>query len=204
MRWAFTPGVPNVLKPVIDSRALVVTVHSGVCATFTRTSERCQPRLATTGLRVAGRRCGQTEEMGSVSRRQRRQTSAAAAVWGSVLLGLVSCGTGHRDLSDAAARVLQHDVNGVTAAASAGDPKRVEAALQQLRVDVARQHQDGELSAARAARILAAGARIRLDISGPPTPSPRPTPGEVPRTPPATDRQHRHDGGDNGDSGDGG
>lgn len=64
-------------------------------------------------------------------------------VWGAVLIGLVSCGGSHSDLTDAAARVLQHDVDRVTAAATAGDAGRVQRALQQLRGDVARQQHGG-------------------------------------------------------------
>ena len=121
-------------------------------------------------------------------------------VWGAVLIGLVSCGGDHSDLSDAAARVLQHDVDGITAAATAGDAGRVQLALRQLRGDVARQQQHGGLSAARAARILAAGTRVGFDVSR--RPSPGPTRPATPPTAPAA--KHRNGNGGGHDSGAGG
>ena len=132
-------------------------------------------------------------------------------VWGAVLIGLVSCGGGHTDLSDTAARVLQHDVDVVTAAATAGDVGRVQRALQQLRGDVAQQQHHGGLSAARAARILAAGTRVGFDVSGPPSPGlTRPA---TPPTAPAAGHRTGNGGGRDsgarggvggGDGGDGG
>ena len=136
--------------------------------------------------------------MGNVLRRHGRPAGAGTlAVWGAALIGVVSCGGGHRDLTDAAARVLQHDVNGITAAATAGDAGRVQLALQQLWADVAREQQHGGLSPARAARILAAGTRVGFDVSGPP--SAGPTPPATPPTAPAA--KHRNGNGGGHDSG---
>lgn len=142
--------------------------------------------------------------MGNVSWRHGRLSPATALTWGIVLLALASCGS---RTSDAAAHVRAHDVQVITAAANSGDHGRVLQALQQLRVDVARQQQAGALNAAMATRILTAANRVGLDISGPPTPTPDRTPTPTPPTPPATqhnDNGGRSNGGDGGDGGDGG
>lgn len=140
--------------------------------------------------------------MGSVLRRQCSSIGAGVLIWAAVLLGLVACGDGHSDLTDAATRVLQHDVDGVTAAATAGDVGRVQQALQQLRRDVARQQHDGGLSAARAARILAASTRVGSDVSRPPSPGPTPT--APPPTAPATELNNGDGGGRDSGAGRGG
>jgi hypothetical protein len=91
----------------------------------------------------------------------RRAVLAAAAL---VALTGAACGS-QPELGAAAAQVLQQDVADVRAAAKSGDQPRTAAALGKLRGDVAAQGAAGHLSAARAARILDAGARVALDVS---------------------------------------
>ncbi|GAC1441881.1 MAG: hypothetical protein NVSMB55_10890 [Mycobacteriales bacterium] len=78
-------------------------------------------------------------------------------------LALAGCGSG-TDLSSSAAAGLQRDTAAVSAAARAGDAARTSTALASLRADVGRGRAAGELSPARAGRILDAAARVALDV----------------------------------------
>lgn len=99
-----------------------------------------------------------------------RRALVAVAAGGLLVAG---CGR-NEDLSAAAASVLQRDVAAVAAAARAGEPVALNAALARLRTDVAQRRSAGQLSAARATRILDAAARVALDVTAvrPATPAP--------------------------------
>lgn len=86
----------------------------------------------------------------------------------AVLISVSSCGEQKPELSSAAAQVLSADVDAVTAAARAGDAAKLQQALRNLRVHVEEQQEAGQLSPARASTILAAGARVALDVGIPP------------------------------------
>lgn len=86
----------------------------------------------------------------------------------ALVLSASSCGAQNPEMSSASAKVLGADVDAVTAAARAGDAAKVQQALRTLGVHVAEQQKAGELSAARASTILAAGARVALDVGVPP------------------------------------
>lgn len=101
-----------------------------------------------------------------------------AAVLAAVLLA--GCG-GTTDLTSSAASVLKRDADVLTAAARAGDGTGVQAALAVLRRDVAAQQKSGELTSARAQRVLTAAMTLARDVPAPvPTVSPTP---EVTATP---------------------
>lgn len=94
----------------------------------------------------------------------------------AVAVGLVVAGCGrNEDLSAPAAPVLQRDVAAVAAAARAGEPVALNAALARLRTDVAQRRSAGQLSAARATRILDAAARVALDVTAVRPASPAPS-----------------------------
>jgi hypothetical protein len=99
-----------------------------------------------------------------------------------VLLGgtlLVGCGSSpSSDLSASAATVLQKDAAALAAAATSGNGSAVQAAVATLRADVGAQRAHNGLSAARAARVLAAAAKVAADV-----PAPVPTPVVTPVTP---------------------
>lgn len=98
--------------------------------------------------------------------RHRPLARTAVAVLAAVVL--VACGAQERsDISPQAAEVLAADVEAVTAAARAGDAAALQEALKTLRGHVDGQQESGDLSSARAARILAAGARVALDVGAP-------------------------------------
>lgn len=97
-----------------------------------------------------------------------RRPLAALAVTGALLVGLSGCGSDEPEISPAAAKVLAADVDAITAAARAKDAAQVQAALKTLRAHVDEQQESGELSADRASRILAAGAKVALDVGVPP------------------------------------
>lgn len=116
----------------------------------------------------------------------------AAAV--SVLLA--GCGgAAPADLSSSAAAVLQRDADAIARAARSGNGTAVQAALAVLRRDVAAQQKSGDVSAARAQRVLAAGAVLATDV---PVPKPAPV---VTRAPVATSPspEHRERGKGKGD-----
>lgn len=71
------------------------------------------------------------------------------------------------EISPQAAQVLAADVDAVTAAARAGDAAALQEALKVLHGHVDAQQESGDLSSDRAARILAAGARVALDVGAP-------------------------------------
>lgn len=82
-----------------------------------------------------------------------------------------ACGSSQAsDLSVTAAHVLEGDVAAVTVAATARDPAHLATAMTRLRADVLAQQRSGGLTPARAARILAAGARVAQDVGSPPLP----------------------------------
>lgn len=124
-----------------------------------------------------------------------RRALAAAALALSVLTG---CGS-DEDLSAAAERVLQADVKAVETAARAGNRAGLQSALARLRTHVEEQQAKGEVSQERAARILAAGARVALDVG-----LPRPAPVATPSRPPATGGDGEGDGKGDGKKGSGG
>ena len=111
----------------------------------------------------------------------RRPTAASARGRKSRLLGLglgvvllAGCGS-----SGGGDSVLQRDAAGLADAARAGDPVAVQAALAQLRKDVAAEQAAGTVTADRAHQVLAAAAAVAADVSLPtpgvtfsPTPSP--------------------------------
>lgn len=124
-----------------------------------------------------------------------RRCSVAVAAGLALVLSVSSCGQQDADISPAAAEVLSADVDSVTVAARAGDAAKVQLALRTLGVHVAQQQKSGDLSPARASTILAAGARVALNLGAPP---PRvvvkPVPVRVP--------QERRDGDDEEDEDD--
>ncbi len=96
-----------------------------------------------------------------------------------VLAGVLLTGCGSSSMSGQAATTLQLDANAVDRAARAGDGLAVDTALRRLRAHVASLRASGDLSAERAARVIAAAAAVALDVPRPtppasPTPSPRP------------------------------
>lgn len=86
----------------------------------------------------------------------------------ALLISVSSCGQQKPEISPAAAKVLNADVDAVTAAARAGDAVKLQQALRSLRVHVEEQQKAGEVTPARASTILAAGARVALDVGIPP------------------------------------
>lgn len=86
----------------------------------------------------------------------------------AVLISVSGCGEQKPEISSVAAKVLSADVDAVTAAARAGDAAKLQQALRNLRVHVEEQQNAGQLSPARASTILAAGARVALDVGIPP------------------------------------
>lgn len=63
--------------------------------------------------------------------------------------------------------MLNADVDAITTAAKAWDATAVQRALKRLRAHVEQQQKAGELTPARAERIIAAGARVALDAGIP-------------------------------------
>lgn len=98
----------------------------------------------------------------------RSRCCAVLAGFLALLISVSSCGQQRPEISSAAAKVLSADVDAATAAARAGDAVKLQQALRNLRVHVEEQQKAGELSPARASRILAAGARVALDVGIPP------------------------------------
>ncbi len=100
----------------------------------------------------------------------------------SAVTGLGACGGQEgTEISPQAAKILGSDVDAVEAAARAGDAAKLQQALTALREHVDAQQRSGDLSSARASQILAAGARVALDVGVPPpvvvvSPSPVPAP----------------------------
>lgn len=94
---------------------------------------------------------------------------AVAAVLTALLtVGLAGCGEQKRaDISPQAAQVLASDVDAITAAARAKDATQVQQALQALRSHVDAHQASGDLSSERASRILAAAAKVGLDVGLP-------------------------------------
>lgn len=139
-------------------------------------------------------------------------TRASAAVHptrtGRISLGvllsgvlLVGCGASpSTDLSASAATVLQKDAAALAAAARAGNGSAVRAAVAQLRTDVAAQRAHDGLSAARAARVLAAAAQIAADVPVPvPAVKPAVTPTATPEQPKKRKHKTQNEGGNNQD-----
>lgn len=112
----------------------------------------------------------------------------------ALLISLGGCGEQKPEISSVAAKMLSADVDAVTDAARAGDAAKVQQALRTLGVHVAQQQKAGELSSARASTILAAGARVTLDLGVPP---PRvvvsPVPVRVPVAPKKADKDEEQD-----------
>ena len=100
----------------------------------------------------------------------------------SAVTGLSACGGQEgTEISPQAVKILGSDVDAVEAAARAGDAAKLQQALTALREHVDAQQRSGDLSSARASQILAAGARVALDVGVPPpvvvvSPSPVPAP----------------------------
>lgn len=112
----------------------------------------------------------------------RRGTGALVAA----LLVVTVAGCGQQpepDISAQAAKVLGADVDAITAAARAKDATKVQQALKTLRGHVDAQQASGELSPERASQILAAGARVAIDVG---VPAPKVVVSRVP-APPAPD-----------------
>lgn len=127
-----------------------------------------------------------------------RGTVRALAVAGLAGVALAACGS-QSDLSAAAGQVLQRDAAAVAAAARTGNAGLVNAALTRLRTDVAQRRAAGQLSAARATRILDAGARVALDVV---TVHKSPTRPVAPVQPLPAKQKSKDGGGDGGDGGD--
>jgi hypothetical protein len=113
----------------------------------------------------------------------------AGIALGFVLL-TAACGS-TVSLSATAAPVLQKDAAALAVAARAGDQARFLSALALLRSDVSRERAGGQLSAARANRILDASIRVAADVTpapatATPTTATTPTPTATATTPPAT------------------
>lgn len=98
----------------------------------------------------------------------RRRLLARAAPCLVAAFVVTGCGEQEQpEISPQAAQVLAADVDAVTAAARAGDATALQEALKTLRAHVDAQQESGDLSSDRAARILAAGARVALDVGAP-------------------------------------
>lgn len=100
------------------------------------------------------------------------------------------------DISLEAATVLGADVDAITAAARAKDAAKVQEALKTLRTHVDEQQALGDLNTERASRILAAGARVALDVG---VPAPKVVVSRVPappaprQAPPQSDKNDQKD-----------
>ena len=90
----------------------------------------------------------------------------------ALLLLLVGCSSHPVDVSASAATALATDVARLSTAARAHDDSGVRSAVVALRAEVSRQQASGDLSASRAATVLAVVARVAADV---PLPSPAPT-----------------------------
>lgn len=90
----------------------------------------------------------------------------------ALLLLLVGCSSHSADVSAAAATALATDVARLSTAAKVHDDTGVRSAVVALRAQVSRQQASGDLSASRAATVLAAAARVAADVL---LPSPAPT-----------------------------
>lgn len=111
------------------------------------------------------------------------------------LLLAAGCAAGQsRDLSAAAADVLQKDVAAMASAARAGDGTRLQAAYAQLRKDVANGRANGSVSPTRAAQVLTAASVVAADV---PAPAPKatvsPTPKPVVKAPAPAPRKHKRE-----------
>ncbi len=113
---------------------------------------------------------------GAVARWRR---ASAPSVLALVLAAtLLSCGSKERGLSDQAAAELQAGAAKVRSAAAAGDRTGATGALAALRGAVDRYRGQGQISAGRAAEVLAAAGEVeaRLTLLAPPPTVPAPAP----------------------------
>jgi len=94
-----------------------------------------------------------------------------------VVLSLSACGSGQSPASGVPA-VLRSDVAAVIRAAAAGELAAATGTLDLLRSDVARELAAQHLTAAGAAAILRAAARVEADLT-PPSPGPGRSPGRA-------------------------
>ena len=108
-----------------------------------------------------------------------RTHQRAAMAMAPVLLlvfGFLACGGEEKGLSDQAAADLQAGVARVRAKAGAGDRAGAGGELAGVRAAVDRYRGQGQISAGRAADVLAAAGEVetRLALVVPPTPAPAP------------------------------
>lgn len=102
---------------------------------------------------------------------------------------LVGCGGSSAGLSKSAEAVLQRDAAALASAALSGDGAAVSSALARLRSDLEAQQRSGDVSVARAERVLTAAMAVVEDVSAPvqptvgPTPAPTVTSAPVVRSP---------------------
>ena len=105
----------------------------------------------------------------NVARRRGRGRTAAVLL----VVGLAACGGDRQALSDQAAADLQAGVSRVRAAAGAGDRAAASRHLAAVRSAVDRYRGQGQISAGRAADVLAAAGEVeaRLALLAPPAPA---------------------------------